>query len=70
MDESAPFILGLAGAAALALIITGIWLLRQPGGNRLKAGLMIAAGIVIVFNAWINSLPVPPPPTGAAVATP
>ncbi len=52
-------IAGLSAVAALALIVTGIWLLRQPGGNRFKAGLMIVAGLVILFNAWINTLPLP-----------
>ena len=28
---------GLALAAALALLAGGLWLLRQPGGNRTKA---------------------------------
>ncbi len=50
---------GLSVAAALALMATAIWLLRQPGGNRTKAGLMLIAGLVILFNAWINSLPLP-----------
>lgn len=55
-------ILGFAGVAALALIAGGFWLVRQPGGNRVKSVLMILAGLVILFNAWINSLPVPVPP--------
>lgn len=59
MNEAPSIIFGLAAAAAFALIATGIWLLRQAGGNRLKAGLMIVAGIVILFNAWINTLPIP-----------
>jgi type IV secretory pathway VirB2 component (pilin) len=61
VNEAPSIIFGLAAAAAFALIATGIWLLRQPGGNRLKATLMIVAGIVILFNAWINTLPVPAP---------
>lgn len=61
MNEAPSIIFGLAAAAAFALIATGIWLLRQPSGNRLKATLMIVAGIVILFNAWINTLPVPAP---------
>ena len=61
MNEAPSIIFGLAAAAAFALIATGIWLLRQPGGNRLKAGLMVVAGLVILFNAWINSLPLPGP---------
>lgn len=62
MNEAPSIIFGLAAAAAFALIATGIWLLRQPGGNRLKAALMVLAGIVILFNAWLNTLPLPPIP--------
>lgn len=53
---------GLAAAAALALVVTGLWLLRQPGGNRTKAVLMVLAGLVVAGNAWISSLPVPATP--------
>jgi hypothetical protein len=35
------------------------WLLQQPGGNRTKAILMMVAGAVVAFNAWVVSLPVP-----------
>lgn len=50
---------GLALAAALALGAGGLWLLRQPGGNRTKAILMMVAGLVVAFNAWVASLPTP-----------
>jgi hypothetical protein len=50
---------GLALVAALALVLGGIWLLQQPGGNRTKAILMMVAGAVVAFNAWVVSLPVP-----------
>jgi hypothetical protein len=50
---------GLSLVAALALIAGGVWLLRQPSGNRTKAGLMVVAGLVVAFNAWVNSLPIP-----------
>lgn len=50
-------ITGLALVAALALVLGGFWLVRQPGGNRTKAVLMVIAGVVVAFNAWINSLP-------------
>ncbi len=50
---------GLALVAALSLLLGGVWLLRQPGGNRTKALLMMVAGVVVAFNAWVNSLPVP-----------
>lgn len=62
MNEAPSIIFGLASAAAFALIATGIWLFRQPGGNRLKATLMVIAAIVILFNAWLNTLPLPPNP--------
>jgi hypothetical protein len=52
-------ITGLALAAALALVLGGLWLLKQPGGNRTKAILMMVAGLVVAFNAWVVSLPVP-----------
>uniref|UniRef100_UPI0013DBAEFD hypothetical protein n=1 Tax=Sandarakinorhabdus rubra TaxID=2672568 RepID=UPI0013DBAEFD len=50
---------GLALVAALALLLGGLWLSRQPGGNRTKAVLMMLAGVVVAFNAWVVSLPVP-----------
>ncbi len=65
MNEAPQIILVLSVAAALALIVTGLWLVRQPGGNRTKAALMIVAGLVIAFNAWINSLPVPVIPSAS-----
>lgn len=59
MNEAPSIVFGLSAVAAFALMATGIWLLRQSGGNRLKASLMIVAGLVILFNAWVNTLPVP-----------
>ena len=59
MDPQMLF--GLSAMAAAALGFGGVWLFRQPGGNRVKAVLMIVAGLVILFNGWINSLPMPPP---------
>jgi hypothetical protein len=58
MGEITPLI-GLSLVAALALVAGGFWLLSQPGGNRTKAILMMVAGAVVAFNAWINSLPLP-----------
>jgi hypothetical protein len=52
-------LVGLAMVAALALVAGGFWLLTQPGANRMKAILMMVAGAVVAFNAWINSLPIP-----------
>ena len=48
--------------AAFALIGTGAWMLAKRVGTKLKAGLMIAAGVMTIFNVWVNSLPVPPAP--------
>ena len=56
---STSIVAALATAAAFALIVMGIWLLRQSRGNRVKAVLMIVAGVVVAFNAWIFSLPLP-----------
>lgn len=56
---STGIVAALATAAAFALIVMGVWLLRQSRGNRVKAVLMIVAGAVVAFNAWIFSLPVP-----------
>jgi hypothetical protein len=50
---------GLSLVSALALVLGGLWLWRQPGGNRTKAVLMMVAGMVVAFNAWVNSLPLP-----------
>ena len=50
---------GLGLIAALALVVGGVWLWQQPGGNRTKAVLMMVAGLVVAFNAWVSSLPVP-----------
>lgn len=59
MNEAPSILFGLSAAAAFALMAMGIWLLRQSGGNKVKAGLMVVACLVILFNAWINTLPVP-----------
>ncbi|WP_439534761.1 hypothetical protein [Polymorphobacter sp.] len=67
LDTSSPM-LSLAMVAAFILIGGGFWLIRAPGGNRLKAGLMIAAGVVTLFNVWVNTLPLPPAPTQATPA--
>ena len=50
-------LLGLAMLAAFALIGTGAWMLAKGVGTRLKAGLMIAAGLVTIFNVWVNTVP-------------
>ena len=50
----------IAMLAAFALIGGGVWALTRPGISRLKAALMVAAGLVVLFNVWINTLPPPP----------
>jgi hypothetical protein len=60
MLDTSNAMLTLAMLAAFALILAGLWLFRAPGGNRVKAGLMVAAGLVTIFNVWINTLPLPP----------
>jgi hypothetical protein len=70
MNEAPSIIFGLSGVAAFALIATGIWLLRQPAGNRTKAALMMIAGVVILFNAWLNTIPLPPLPANGGTAAP
>jgi len=50
---------GLAHVAALALLLGGLWLLRQPGGNRTKAMLMIIAAAVVEFNVFVATFPPP-----------
>lgn len=50
---------GLALVAAMALLIGGLWLSRQPGGNRTKALLMIIGAFVVAFNAFIAAFPPP-----------
>ena len=44
---------GLALVAALSLLLGGVWLLRQPGGNRTKALLMMVAGVVVAFTGSV-----------------
>lgn len=62
MLDTSDAMLTLAMLAAFALILGGLWTFRAAGGNRLKAGLMIAAGLVTIFNVWINTLPLPSAP--------
>lgn len=50
-------LIGLAMLAAFALIGTGLWMLAKGIGTRLKAGLMIAAGAVTIFNVWVSTVP-------------
>jgi hypothetical protein len=50
---------GLAHVAALALLLGGLWLSRQPGGNRTKALLMAIAAVVIEFNVFVATFPPP-----------
>lgn len=51
-------LIALAMLAAFALMGTGVWMLAKGLGTRLKAGLMIAAGLVTIFNVWVNAVPI------------
>lgn len=54
-------LLSIAVLASLLLIAAGIWALAKRRGSPLKAGLMIAAGLVTLMNAWLwTTMPVPP----------
>ncbi|MEI6419510.1 MAG: hypothetical protein WCO82_10605 [Sphingomonadales bacterium] len=50
-------IAGLCLMAGLALVAAGGWALTQRGVNRLRAGLMVVAGLVILANAWLLATP-------------
>ncbi|QXQ05227.1 hypothetical protein KX816_13215 [Sphingosinicellaceae bacterium] len=50
-------LVAVAMFAAFALIGTGLWMLAKGVGTRVKAGLMIAAGVVTIFNVWVNTVP-------------
>ncbi len=52
-------LLSLAVLAALALIGAGARALWTGRGDRVKAGLMIAAGVVVLVNVWLYALPAP-----------
>ncbi len=50
-------LLGIAMLAAFALIGTGLWMLAKRVGTPVKAWLMVAAGVVTIFNVWVNTAP-------------
>ncbi len=50
-------LLGLAMLAAFALIGTGFWMLAKGVGTKLKAWLIIAAGVVTILNVYLSTLP-------------
>lgn len=50
-------LLSLGVLAGLLLAGFGAWALATGYGDRLKAGLMIGAGVVVVINVWLYSLP-------------
>lgn len=53
-----PVLLSLGVLAALVLIGAGGRALATGQGDRLKAGLMVAAGVVVLVNVWLYALPV------------
>lgn len=52
-------LLSLGALAGLLLGGFGIWALITGYGDRLKAGLMIGAGVVVLINVWLYALPPP-----------
>jgi len=52
-----PALLSLGVLAGLLLGGFGIWALVTGYGDRLKAGLMVGAGVVVLINVWLYSLP-------------
>ena len=55
-----PVLLSAAVLAALALIGVGGHALVTGRGDRLKAGLMVGAGLVVLVNVWLAAIPPPP----------
>ena len=54
-----PALLSLGVLAGLLLGGFGLWALVTGYGDRLKAGLMVGAGVVVLINVWLYSLPPP-----------
>ncbi len=54
-----PALLSLGVLAGLLLGGFGIWAFVTGYGDRLKAGLMVGAGVVVLINVWLYSLPPP-----------
>ena len=52
-------LLSLGVLAGLLLGGFGVWALATGYGDRLKAGLMVGAGVVVLINVWLYSLPAP-----------
>ena len=52
-------LLSLGVVAGLLLAGFGGWALATGYGDRLKAGLMIGAGVVVLINVWLYALPAP-----------
>lgn len=50
-------LLSLGVLAGLLLAGLGAWALATGYGDRLKAGLMVGAGVVVLVNVWLYSLP-------------
>ncbi len=59
MNGAMSALLGVAVLAALVLIAVGGQALATRRGDRLKAALMVAAGVVVLVNVWLYSLPPP-----------
>jgi hypothetical protein len=60
MSPLVSTVLAIGVLCALALIAAGVYGLRRPGRDRLRAGLMIAAGLVTLLNVYLfSTMPVP-----------
>jgi hypothetical protein len=52
-------LLSLGALAGLLLVGFGVWALATGYGDRLKAGLMVGAGVVVLINVWLYATPLP-----------
>lgn len=52
-------LLSLGALAGLLLVGFGVWALATSYGDRLKAGLMVGAGVVVLINVWLYATPLP-----------
>lgn len=54
-----PALLSLGVLAGMLLGGFGVWALATGYGDRVKAGLMVGAGMVVLINVWLYALPAP-----------
>lgn len=63
IDNQTAFILGGSAATLLALGGMRLAVTAPNPAARFRGRLMVVAAVVIGFNVWVNSLPLPPPPS-------